>query len=86
MDVNLSKLQETVKDRGAWRAAVLMWSPRARHDLATEQQQQSVLLPIVHVKASSENHTSGQLIHSRRVSLTHDVSAVCSIVTYFAGS
>ena len=22
MDVNLSKLQETVKDRGAWRAAV----------------------------------------------------------------
>ena len=85
MDVNLSKLQETVKDRGAWRAAVLMWSPRARHDLATEQPQ-SVLLPIVRVKASSENHMSGQLIHSRRVSLTHDVSAVCSVITCFAGS
>ena len=61
MDVNLSKLQETVKDRGAWSAAVLMGSSRVRHDSATEQQQ-SVLLPIVSVKINSENHISGQLM------------------------
>ena len=35
MDMNLSKLQETVEDRGAWRAAV----HRARQDLANELQQ-----------------------------------------------
>ena len=46
MDMNFSKLQETVKERKAWRAAgcVLclvpqsMGSQRVRHDLATEQQ------------------------------------------------
>ena len=36
MDMNLSKLQETVEDRGARRASV----HRVRHNLATEQQQQ----------------------------------------------
>ena len=36
-DTNLSNLQETVKDRGAWRAAV-HGSQRVGHDLATEQQ------------------------------------------------
>ena len=41
-DINLSKLQETVKDREAWRAAV-HGSQRAGHDLATEQQRQSVI-------------------------------------------
>ena len=37
MGMNLSKLQEMVKDRGAWHAAV-HGSQRAGHDLATEQQ------------------------------------------------
>ena len=32
MDMNVSQLLETVKDRGAWHGVV-------RHDLATEQQQ-----------------------------------------------
>ena len=36
MDVNLSKLQETIKDRGAWPAAV-HWVHRVGHDSATEQ-------------------------------------------------
>ena len=35
MGMNLSKLQETVKDREAWRAA----AHGVRHDLPTEQQQ-----------------------------------------------
>ena len=39
VDLNLSKLQETVKDREAWRAAV-HGAQTARHDQATEQQQQ----------------------------------------------
>ena len=36
MDMSLSKLQEIVKDREAWRAVVLS----VRRDLAAEQQQQ----------------------------------------------
>ena len=38
MDMNFSKLQKVVEDRGAWRAAV-HGSQRVGHDLATEQQQ-----------------------------------------------
>ena len=38
MDMNLSKLQEIVKDKGAWHAAA--HGVRVEHDLATEQQQQ----------------------------------------------
>ena len=38
MDINLSKLQEMVKDREAWRAAV-HGLQRVRHNLVTEQQQ-----------------------------------------------
>ena len=38
MDRSLSKLQETVKDREAWRAAVQV--AKSRHNCATEQQQQ----------------------------------------------
>ena len=39
MDVNLSKLRETVKDRETWHAAVYGVA-KIRHDLETEQQQQ----------------------------------------------
>ena len=35
--MNLSKLQEIVKDRGAWHIAVSMGSQQVGHDLATEQ-------------------------------------------------
>jgi len=39
MDMNLSKLQEIVKEREAWRTAVHgLW--RVGHNLAMEQQQQ----------------------------------------------
>ena len=40
-DMNLSKLRETVKDRGAWCTAV-HGTQRVGWDLATEQQQQLV--------------------------------------------
>ena len=38
-DMNLSKLQELVKDREAWCAVQPMGLQIVRHDLATEQQQ-----------------------------------------------
>ena len=38
LDMNLSKLQEIVEDRGAWHAES-MGSQRVRHDLVTEKQQ-----------------------------------------------
>ena len=37
-DMNLSKLQEIMENRGAWHAAV-HGLQRVRHDLVTEQQQ-----------------------------------------------
>ena len=40
VDMNLGKLQEMVRDREAWRAAVI-GSQRVGHDRATEQQRQS---------------------------------------------
>ena len=39
MNMNLSKLQEMVKDREAWHAAVPGVAKSQTHDLATEQQQ-----------------------------------------------
>ena len=41
VDMNLSKLREMLKDRGVWQAAV-HGVQRVRHDLVTEQQQQSI--------------------------------------------
>ena len=46
MDLNLSKLQEMVKDREAWHAAV-MGSQRVGHNWATEQQQKATRSPSV---------------------------------------
>ena len=43
MDVNLSKLQKIVEDRGAW-CVESMGSQRVRHDLVTEKQQQNTFL------------------------------------------
>ena len=41
MDTNLSKLQEIMKDRQGWRAAVMvLW--RVWQDLVTEKQQQKI--------------------------------------------
>ena len=37
MDMNLNKLQEIVKDREAWLAAVHGVAKRVGHDLVTEQ-------------------------------------------------
>ena len=45
-NMNLSKLWETVEDRGAWRAVVL-WSGRVGQDLVTKQQQQHHFLVII---------------------------------------
>ena len=42
IDVNLSKLQERVEDRGAWHAESM--GNRVRHDLVTERQQQMCCL------------------------------------------
>ena len=40
-DMNLSKLRETVEDRGTW-CATVHGSHRVRHDFTTEQQNNSV--------------------------------------------
>ena len=45
MDMGLSKLQETVKDREAWRAG----SQRVRHNSVTEQQQGRSEFPRVEI-------------------------------------
>ena len=47
IDRNLSKLQNIVEGREAWRAAV-MGLQRAGHDSATEQQQQQAYVWLIH--------------------------------------
>ena len=47
MDMSLNKLQETVKDREAWHAAV-HGLQRAGHDTATEQHNIMVTYKILH--------------------------------------
>ena len=42
VDMNLSKLQQVMKDRGALRAATSMGLQRVGHNLATQQQQQRI--------------------------------------------
>ena len=42
MDINLSKLQETVKDREAWHVSWDPWGCRVRYDLATEEESSEV--------------------------------------------
>ena len=54
MDMSLSELQETVKDREAWCDAV-HGSQRVRHDLVTEQQQQKQSQMHVYVWKSSNS-------------------------------
>ena len=39
MDISLSKLQEIVKDRGAWYVLQSLGTQRVRHNLEIEQQQ-----------------------------------------------
>ena len=48
MDMNVSKLRETVKDRGGWHGVV-------RHDLATEQQQQQPARVVVPSRLLTEH-------------------------------
>ena len=50
MDVSLSKLQEMVKDREAWRAAVHGFT-KSGHSLVTEQQQSYLSVCILRVGA-----------------------------------
>ena len=60
MNMSLSKLWETVKDRNAWCAAVLI-----RHDLVTEQQDSRKLIAISGIiSASFYNMLTVQLDNS----------------------
>ena len=80
MATSLSKLQELVMDREAWRAA-LMGSQRVRHDLETEEQANalssaSIALPVeVHTAITALLSTSSWahlfLLLSERVTSVH---------------
>ena len=48
MDMNLSKLQEKVKDREAWHAAV-HGVKKSQHDCVNEQQQNTISFPFVKI-------------------------------------
>ena len=61
MDINLSKLQEIVKDREAW-CTVVMGLQRVGHDLATEQrQQQLAYFPPVKIICKRESRNNIKL-------------------------
>ena len=61
MDMNLSKLQEIVKDRAAWLTAIY-GSQRVRHDLGTEQQQNW----LISTNFLKENHVFLLCIHKMK--------------------
>ena len=70
MDTNLSKLQEIVEDRGAWRA-VVPGAQEARHDLATEQQWQDRKEGVITSHSNRHTHlmTESHSLHVMRWAL-----------------
>ena len=67
MDMNLSKLQEIVKDRGAWCVLQSRGSQRAGHNLAAEQQQQTQYICMTPLYKILEKTNSSVVTESRSV-------------------
>ena len=63
MDMNLSKLQETVKDREAWHVA-LCGVQRVGHNLATEQQVKKGRTERKKEKKERRQHNIGQKLRT----------------------
>ena len=62
MAMSLSKLQELVMDREAWRAA-LMGSQRVRHDLETEEQANALSSASIALPVEVHNSNNSFIIH-----------------------